>query len=343
MTIGTRLILKNRKPLETLLPLESPMVLFIDPCDCCCLRCKFCPSSDLTLMKEVGRPLQVMDFILYKKIIDDLQQFKTKIKVLRLYQHGESLLNPHFPEMVAYAKRSNKIETVDTTTNAICLNPELNLKIIESGIDRINISINGLSDEDYLNFTGVKINFKKLVGNIEHLYKNKSDNLYLFIKINGDTLQNGVEDEKKFLEIFEPIADAVAIEKAFACWEGFEPDGFVRPPNKNIGIYGQEVKKEVLVCPYSQYSISIQSNGEISQCFLDWNRKMIIGDANKESIYDIWYGKKFRAFQDMMLKGKRKSHFYCKNCNQLIGGQPSDIDEYAEEILIKRKELFDER
>ena len=338
MTIGTRLILKDRKPLETLLPLASPMVLFIDPADICNSKCSFCPTSSKDLMKEVQRPLKQMDFNLYKKIIDDLQQFETKIKVIRLYQHGEPLLNKHFCDMIKYAKDSNKVETVDTTTNALCLNPELNFKIIESGIDRINISINGLSDEQYLKFAGVKVDFKKLVDNITHLYNNRKQ-CYVFIKINGDTLENGIEDEKKFLEIFEPIADAVAIERSMGCWEGFEPKGFVKPIDKNVSIYGQQVQREVLVCPYTQYSIAVNSDLSVSQCFLDWNRKMIIGDANTESIYDIWHGKKFRAFQDMMLKGERKSHFYCKDCNQLIGGQPSDIDRYAEEILNKRHKV----
>ena len=331
--IGTRIITKDRVPLYTLLPLEAPLILFLDPSDSCCLACNFCPTGSKELMKEVGRPLQQMDFDLYKKTIDDLKQFKTKVKVLRLYSHGEPLLNNNFCDMVRYAKESGKVETVDTTTNGILLNPILNLEIIDSGINRINISINGVNASQYKKFTKRKINFQKLVDNITHLYSNKKQ-CYLFIKINGDTISK--EDEKLFLDIFEPIADSVSIERAFNCWENFEAEGFIKS-DPSLGIYGQEIQKEVLVCPYSQYQLSIHSDGKVSQCFLDWNRKMIIGDISKEFLYDVWNGKKFKNFQNMMLNGYRKNHFYCKDCNQLIGGQPEDIDEYAQEIFKKRE------
>ena len=66
MTIGTRYITENRKPLETLLPLESPLVLFIDPSDACCLSCNFCPTGNKDLMRQVKRPLKQMNFSLYK-------------------------------------------------------------------------------------------------------------------------------------------------------------------------------------------------------------------------------------------------------------------------------------
>ena len=65
--IGTRIITKDRVPLYTLLPLEAPLILFLDPSDSCCLACNFCPTGSKELMKEVGRPLQQMDFDLYNR------------------------------------------------------------------------------------------------------------------------------------------------------------------------------------------------------------------------------------------------------------------------------------
>lgn len=333
--IGTRIITKDRVPLQTLLPLESPLVLFIDPSDKCCLKCEFCPSSDYSLMQQVGRPLTTMSFDLYKKIIDDLNEFKTKVKVVRLYSHGEPLLNKNFADMVRYAKQSPKVETIDTTTNAICLNEHLSLDIIDAGIDRINISINGVSDEQYQKFTHTKINFQKLVDNITFLYNNRKQ-CYIFIKINGDTISK--EDEQKFLEVFEPIADSVAIERAMNCWNGFESD---IKQNESVGIYGQSLQKEPLTCSYSQYSLAIQSSGIVSKCFLDWGLNLTIGDTNFESIYDIWHGKRVNAFQEFMLNGLRKNDLYCKNCSQLTYGQADNIDEYTTEILQKRESLHE--
>lgn len=334
--IGTRIITKDRIPLQELLPLESPLVLFIDPADICNSKCSFCPTSDSKLMKDVERPLMRMPFNLFKKIIDDLQEFKTPIKVLRMYGHGEPLLNKDFCDMVKYAKYSNKIESIDTTSNGLLLNEKLNLELVESGLDRINISVNGVNAEQYLNFTKVKIDFDNFVANIKHLYENRKQ-LYIFIKINGDTISK--EDEQKFLDTFENIADSVAIERAMNCWQGFEPKGFIHTDN-DIGIYGQKITDEALCCPYIQYSITINSDGKVSLCFLDWDRKRIIRDVNKQSVKEIWESEVFQNYQMMMLQGHRKDIKFCKDCAQLKGGMPSNIDVYAEDILNKFKERY---
>jgi len=102
--ISPRINLQGRTKLEEIIPLTTPFVIFVDPADCCNFYCKFCPTGDRNLMKRVSRPFKVMDYLLYKKIIDDICEFDKPIKVLRLYKDGEPLLNPMFAEMIKYAK-----------------------------------------------------------------------------------------------------------------------------------------------------------------------------------------------------------------------------------------------
>ena len=128
------------------------------------------------------------------------------------------------------------------------------------------------------------------------------------------------------------MADGVYIEHVMSCWPEFELKGVV--VNREVGIYGQPIK-EVQVCPYVFYSFSINSDGLASLCFLDWSRKLIIGDVIKESVKDIWRGEKLREYQTMFLRKQRKTHPVCGQCGQLTHGLPDDIDNYAEELLIK--------
>ncbi|MBU4601268.1 radical SAM protein [Patescibacteria group bacterium] len=325
--IKPRIDLENRTKLETVIPLCVPFIIFVDPSDLCNFRCKFCPSGDMALMKKIGRSLQVMNFELYKKIIDDICEFEKPIKVLRLYKDGEPLLNPHFAEMVRYAKEKKCAERVDTTTNASLLNPKINLEIIEAGLDRINISIEGVNAEQYLEFSNYTINFDKLVENIRHLYENRK-NCEIIIKIPGDNLSEN--DKEKFYEIFGEMADGVSIEHTMSCWPEFDLKGI--EVNQEFGIYGQKIK-EVQVCPYVFYSFSINSDGLASLCFLDWSRKLIIGDAKNESVIDIWNGKKLLEYQKMFLRKERKKHLFCGECGQMSHGLPDDIDNYAGELL----------
>lgn len=178
----------NREKLEQVIPLNTPFLINIEPSDKCNFRCKFCPTSDLKLMKATdGRNYGNMNFDLYKKVIDDIKEFDNNIKMLYLYNQGEPLLNPYFPDMIKYAKDSKCIDKISTTTNASLLNEELSLKIIEAGLDKIEISIEGINAEQYFNIANVKINFDRFVNNIKFLYDNKKE-LHIYIKIIGNNL-----------------------------------------------------------------------------------------------------------------------------------------------------------
>jgi len=327
--IRPRIELRNRVPLEDFIPLEVPWVIFVDPSDVCNFKCKFCPTGDIKLMKSVGRSLDTMYFTLYKKIVDDICEFEKPIKVLRLYKDGEPLLNPWFVDMVRYAKVKGCSEKIDTTTNASMLNPKRNIDIIDAGLDRINISIEGVNEKQYLDFSGVRINFDNLVENISHFYDNRKD-CEMIIKINGDLISD--DDKNKFYEIFGDIADGIFIEHTMDCWYDFDMKDIKQ--NEEVGIYGQPIK-EVMVCPYPFYSFSINSDGTASLCFLDWARKLIIGDVKKESVKDIWNGGVLLTYQEHFLLKRREGHPICRNCSQLSHGMPADLDDYAE-ILLKR-------
>ena len=328
--IKPRIDLENRTKLETVIPLETPFIIFIDPSDKCNFKCKFCPTGNTELMKNTtGRNFGAMDFNLYKKIINDLKEFEGKVKVIRLYKDGEPLLNKDFPNMISYAKKSPKVDRVDTTTNASLLNKDLSLKIIEAGLDRINISIEGMNSEQYLDFSKVKLDFNKLVENIAFFYENKKQ-CEVIIKINGDILTE--EQKQDFYKIFGEIADGVNIESVMSCWPEFELDGI--EVNMTRGLFGQDIK-EVIVCPYVFYSMSINSTGIASACYLDWERKLIIGDANKEAVKDIWNSKEMNDLRKLFLRKERKSHPICKDCGQLTHGMPDNIDDYAEALLKK--------
>ena len=323
--IKPRIQLEDREPLDKAIPLSTPWVIFVDPSDLCNFRCKFCPSSDRELLKSNGRPLKVMDLNLYKNIINDICEFDKPIKVLRLYLHGEPLMNPRFSDMVKYAKDSGCCDKIDTTTNASLLNPIRNLRIINAGLDRINISIEGVNIEQYLDFSLYKIKFDHLVNNISHFYDNRGS-CEVFIKICGDSLSE--EDKQKFYDIFGDICDGIFIEHTMNCWNGFDGP----KQNEEVGIYGQPIK-EVMVCPYVFYSMSINSDGTVSACFLDWNRKLFIGDVRKKSIKDIWNGTFLSAYRYMFLIKERKNHNICGKCSQLSHGMPVDLDYKAKEIL----------
>ncbi len=325
--------LNDRTKLEEVIPLDTPFSVFVDPSDYCNFKCKFCPTGNRELLKSFNRKPKLMSFELYKKIINDICAFKKPIKVLRLYKDGEPLLNPKFEEMVKYAKDKNCALKIDTTTNGSLLNPKRNLQIIDAGLDKIHISVNGLSEKRYRDFCGYKINFQKFVENIRHFYENRKQ-CVVSIKIVNDGLSE--EEINKFFDTFGDICDHIYVEYVAPCWPTFEMKDV--KPNQEVGIYGQKIE-EVIVCPYIFYSISINSDGTISLCFLDWTRELVIGDINNTSLFNIWNGENLFNYQKMHLKKLRKNHPICGKCGQLSHCLPDNIDPYAELLLSRLESL----
>ena len=185
-----RINLVGRTPLETVIPLATPFIIFVDPASACNFKCTFCPTGHRDMIAETGRFQGVMKLELFQKIIDDLGAFDKPIKVLRMYKDGEPFLNKRLADMVAYAKKSGHVDYIDTTTNGTFLSPERVGPVLEAGIDKINISVDGMTEETYQRFTGFKFDFAKFVENVKWLYANKG-NCEIVVKIPSELDHRG--------------------------------------------------------------------------------------------------------------------------------------------------------
>lgn len=322
----------ERTRLETVIPLKTPFILYVDPASVCNLKCEFCPCGGAhkdMWTEEKAASIGIMDFSLYKKIIDDCMEFEDNIKVLRLYKEGEPLMNRHFPEMVKYAKATGKFNAIDTTTNGILLNPELNRKIVAAGLDRINISVEALDEEGYKNVCGYTIDYDRYIDNIRDLYENKGD-LHIFIKtVTAEQDENKYNAiKKRFYEMFGDICDEITVEHIAPCWPGFDKELY----SKETGVYGNKIQ-ECKVCPRLFYILTINSDGAATRCIVDWNRKMVFGDAKTESVVRLW--EKMDKFRIEHLRGNRRKMVGCADCLEIETAALDNIDDYADDILRK--------
>lgn len=324
----------GRTKLETVIPLETPFIIFVDPSSVCNLGCRFCPCGNAhkNLWTEEKRA-SVLSYELFRKIVDDCTRFPEKIKVLRLYKEGEPLINKRLPDMIRYAKKSGITESVDFTSNAVLLNHDLSLALIDAGLDRINISIEALSAEEYENVCGARIDFDKFIDNIRYFYEHRGQ-CHVFIKTTDKSLGNHTENN--FYELFGDICDGMDVEKVASVWPEFELGSeFEGIDHKNL--FGGEVYSN-LVCPYIFYQMCINSDGTVSACLMDWNHKLIMGNACMESVYDIWNGEKMNGMRICQLEGNRGQISVCRDCGQLkYGGVVDNIDDFRIELLDRFK------
>ena len=325
-----RINLEGRTPLQDVIPLATPFVVFIDPASACNFLCPFCPTGHRDMIDETGRFQGVMKLPIFKKAIDDLGQFESSIKVLRLYKDGEPFLNKNLAEMIAYAKASGYVEYIDTTTNGSLMTPERLGPVLRAGLDKINISVDGMNNEQYKKFTGFDFNFEEFVENIKWLYKNKGD-CEIAIKIPGDLISEPQKQE--FYDTFGDYCDRIFIENFAPCWPDFDVEEHTGIKITQ-GIYQQPVTPTD-TCPYIFYALSINADGLVSSCFLDWGRKLIIGDIKEEFVKDIWNGKKMNLLRLQHLQGQRSKNPVCSKCGQLSHCLPDNIDKFREDLLPK--------
>jgi radical SAM protein with 4Fe4S-binding SPASM domain len=331
--IKPRINLEGRTALETVIPLATPFIVFVDPASSCNFKCTFCPTGHRQLIADTGRFNGVMKFDVFTKIIDDLAEFEKPIKVLRLYKDGEPFLNKRLADMVGYAKQSNCVEYVDTTTNGSLISPDRVGPLLEAGLDKINISVDGMTEETYAKFTGFKFDFKRFVENVEWLYSNKG-NCEVVVKIPNELASKAEQEE--FFATFGDCSDRIFVENFAPCWPGFDIE---RHTGVKIskGIYQQDIS-DTDVCPYIFYGYSVNADGLVSSCFLDWGRKLIIGDVRQQSMKEIWNSDKMNTLRLQHLEGKRRENSVCGNCGQLSHCLPDNIDSHRLTLLEKFKQ-----
>lgn len=319
----------ERVRLETVIPLETPYVLQLAVASTCNFRCRYCPCSTPDLLRKNNVKKGIMDFNLYTKIIDDLDEFPEPIKILRLVKEGEPLLNKRFTDMVRYVKKKQPSVKVDTTTNATLLTPELSHDIIDAGLDKIFISLQGINAEAYKRLSGVDVDFDKLLENIIYFCENR-DQCKVYIKV-PDIGVNAFE-EKRFFKLFDPYADEVFVEHIIPTWPDFDISEV--KTDDGIGLYGAPVCSEYIkVCPIVFYNLNIDFDGSIPPCQLDWAHKIVLGNVNEESLYELWNGKAFNDQRRILLRGERARHSLCGKCTTLEYCNVDNIDAFADELL----------
>lgn len=232
--IQPRIYSADKVKLEDVAPLKTPFSVHIDVCSYCNFKCSFCFQADTLGKKEKDFPHGMMKMDLFKKTVDDLKDFPDRIKKIKIGNHGEPTMHPDLPKHIKYARDSNVADIIEVFTNGSKLNPKLNRELVDAGLQRINISLEGLSSERYLKVAKAKINWDEFLANIKDLYdySRKNGDLVIYVKVvnnaselNGKTVFSLSEDEKKyFYKTFGNIADEVYIEKIVPQWAETQED-----------------------------------------------------------------------------------------------------------------------
>ena len=279
----------ERTKLGDVLPLDTPFLVQIFPIYACNFKCGYCIFSVPRPDRHFVSDKTIMDFDLFKRCVDDMVNFPNKIKVLRFVGIGEPLLHKNLADMVKYAVDKDIANKVEIISNGSLLTPSLSDSLIASGLHRLEISFQGITDEKSEEIGGVKIDVDSLRENLIYFYENKKET-HLYLKI-VDTALDTKEDEEAFFDLYGDICDTIGIEYTIPIHTGVDFDGVLKEKNIEVTQFGRPLS-DVNICPQPFFHMQINPDGKVVPCY-SFEYPEILGDCNNESVNEIWMGKKF--------------------------------------------------
>jgi len=274
---------------------EFPIHLDLESASGCNLKCPMCFQSYSP--PEPG----FMDFGLFKKIIDEGAE--RELCSIKLQYRGEPMLHPKLVDMVKYAKRKAIIEVM-FNTNATLLSEEKSRAFIEAGLDKMICSIDGYTKKVYEKIR-VGAKFKTVLNNVKTLQrlKKERESKKPIVRVQMvDTPWNHYQI-KGYLKFWGKIADQVGIEE-MQDWH----------PDKNA----PDTPTPDFCCPQLWQRLVVLWNGAIVPCCGDHYQKMVLGDANRNKISEIWLGDKMSKMRAFHMKGEAHKIEICKTCDDRL-------------------------
>lgn len=255
---------------------DYPLLVDLEMASRCNLTCPMCPTTTDEFFSKRIEPHKrgLMDFALVKRVIDEVAG---RIYSLRLSWIGEPTLHPRLLEAVHYAKRKG-IREVSFLTNGTKLKLDYFAKLAEAGLDQITVSIDGMG-ETY-NRIRRPLKFDQTLRKLKDIraYKSEKGIEKPVVKIQG-VWPAIRENPELFYNTFAPLVDLIA----------YNP--LIDYLHKDADI----VYEQDFYCPQHYQRVVIGANGKASMCSSDDFMDVDVGDANKQSIHDIWHGDKLAA------------------------------------------------
>lgn len=293
--------------------LGFPISIAIEPTTACNLRCPECPSG----LRSFTRPTGNLKMNGFTGLID---QLKSKTSYLTFYFQGEPYLNPEFLDMVRYASINGLITS--TSTNAHFLNDENSKKTVESGLDRLIISIDGADQKTYEAYRkegslDKVLNGTKNVIKWKNKLKSSSPQVvfqFLVVKPNEHQMAS-IKAISKEIGVDRVVFKSAQI---YDYKNGSEliPDNVEYSRYKKNSDGTWNIKNKLLNQCWRMWSSCVVTwDGNVVPCCFDKDAKHKLGNAFSTPFVDIWKGRSINDFRQALLKGRSEIDI-CTNCSE---------------------------
>jgi len=294
--------------------LGYPYMAHIPPSGLCDLSCRLCPAND-----EKNRGRSLLPFATFKRFIDQTGDY---LLYVILWGWGEPLLNPDLVRMCAHARERNVLTV--TSTNLNRLTRPLAADLVQSGPDALIIALDGVIEKTYRRLRPggsaerVMANTRLLV---EERAKAGSRRPFLNLRM---VVSRENEHE---IEPFRLLARDLGVDMvSFKAFSTRQP-GYADPAHDRAFVpeeehfrwydyrpgYVADPRRGRYACRFPWTKPTLFPDGTVLLCEFDLCYERPLGDINRLSFRDIWFGPEARAVRKRF-KRDRAGLAFCRDC-----------------------------
>jgi radical SAM protein with 4Fe4S-binding SPASM domain len=271
----------------------------------CNLRCVMCPVPTTT------RPPRLMDESVFRAVIEEAAASGERGFILLPQGFGEAFLHPKWAELVSFA-RSRGVRPIVLLTNAMLLHEKNAARVLDTGVDAVVVSIDGVEKETYakLRVRGdldvVERNVRALIEHRGSLERPKIVVRIIRMKETDAEVGRFFERWSKWLRSGDEI-----LVNEYNDWAGRVDDRRVPGAPESEAARGP--------CRMPWNNLSIQADGRVSACCHDSEAELIVGDVTKgDTLRSIWNGEPLGRLRRLHREGRIEEIPICSRCRNWL-------------------------
>jgi len=303
----TRFLLQGNCP-------DWPLRIHLQMHSCCNATCATCPYPETSKHLKHGE----MSWELFDKIAVELGQSDYPSIVLFDLQH-EPLMNPEIFVWIRHLKRIAPLTHPWVITNGSLLDRFGPSEIIDSGIERISVSLNAHSSDTYA-LLGTGLDFECVKASVISLSRHEGVRRRLLVnfvasQINRHEIRDAVAywNQMGVATQVKPLTNRAG---ALTSYRSFLDENAMTPWQGNrLGSMLRRSARRVVGCPLPFHQTAILYTGDVLLCCQDWKHDPIVGNLANDTLRHIWNSASLRELRRLILAHRYERIPACTDCS----------------------------
>lgn len=277
---------------------DFPLFLEVETSYACNYRCPKCPRQAINHTQNSG----FLNDALIDKILAEAKKYH--MPSITFSHGGEPLMRRDLPLLIRKTKEAGILDRM-FHTNGLLLGKDLSRELIESGLTKINFSLDAASAEIY-NKVRPGGDYLKVVANINDFLeiKKRIGKSYPRVRVSFVVSEENRHEQKKFYELWKDKVNIISFQRCYDFTKLNSSDD-----------------NDLSICSSLNYSctqlwqlLTISYEGDILICEHDYNHNFVLGNLNIHSIYECWHSKVINDFRKLHKDNKWHQIPLCRKC-----------------------------